>query len=536
MAEQTLSVNMRPGGGTVYPFVRGGADTEWLLGDLFLAFEDPGNSYELPLKIAWMYGFGDNAVANPGPHAPAHARDIVIADNAGTVVFDSTAASGFLETAWGTALKTVQWIGTAGVLRCTWHTEAPSWHPARVCDDYIVPAAGELDARTYTRRPLRLLSVTAGATTVSSGPIVLAEGYNCRLTPEQVTAADGGRARTRLRVRLAPGDGQGRTPPCTDIAPVLRRINGVGPDAGGNLAIDVGGCYRLQRPTVVVSESPRTVEPTYGGAPVQVAAAARLVSEAGYEEPAAQAAVAAATFALSNNCGPCCECRDFVNTYEGVRRLDTRARLIGVRGEAVRDLHQDNIDRWNAQRRCRLLRAMRLLLAAEPGGNLFVGGQWTNMLGGCARGVWLRLTFETYNDGVPTDLSSGAVLRTRENRRSGSDTQFESVGFSPAGEFPVYDIAFDYTDPQTAAQLAARITLPTDPNGYDVVGVTLSVHVDRLADLATGDRLHMPTVSVPTGIAAIWAAIPVPAPCRAYVQRLSPFGLLFGCGDCEESP
>src|ERR1051326_8371380 len=90
-ARVPFGVSQPPGHGASYPFMSPSTEIQRLLGDFYLVYEDAG--YVMPFSVAWLYGFGDQVVAAPsGFPAPTHARDLVITDAEGTVVFDSTTA------------------------------------------------------------------------------------------------------------------------------------------------------------------------------------------------------------------------------------------------------------------------------------------------------------------------------------------------------------------------------------------------------------------------------------------------------------
>ena len=78
---QPIGVDQPPGSGTNYPFVQPSLDIQYLLGDLFLSFDDLSDTYEFPLKVSWLFGFGVTVVAPPaGYPTPTHARDIIVTD------------------------------------------------------------------------------------------------------------------------------------------------------------------------------------------------------------------------------------------------------------------------------------------------------------------------------------------------------------------------------------------------------------------------------------------------------------------------
>ena len=199
---QPVGVNQQPASGTNYPFIYPSSDVQYLLGDLWLAYEATDIEHELPLGIAWMSGFGSTSNANPGTHFfgqnffgpgffgpgffingtfnPVHAQDMVIVDANGNIVFDSTIATTFTTTPWGLHLVTLCWTGPQGVLRCTRHTARPSYAPAVTQYQFINPVVGILDSRTYERLPRRVRSIVVGLQIFTACDLVLSEGYNMK--------------------------------------------------------------------------------------------------------------------------------------------------------------------------------------------------------------------------------------------------------------------------------------------------------------------------------------------------------------------
>ncbi len=468
---QGVSVNQGPSKGTDYPFARPSDDIRFLLGDFWLSFE-AGTDFTPPLRVAWMAGFGTNAVSNPAPdYTLTHTVDMLILDAVGLVVFDSTLAATFTATPWGNHLVTYQWIGEEGVLRCTRHTAPPTWAATRTAatyDNYIVPERGWLSSRAYARLPRRVRSIRTGVTTLTDR-VQLAAGYNINLGRDDATPVEGQRAARRVVVRANPGDGLGRAPGCAKfIVPELRRVNGVGPTPGGDLILDIGDCYRAQRP-------------------------------------------ATATMRLFNDCAPCCDCNGYIRTYAGLQRVWNRYADQGKRAEDVRDQHQLNIDRWDAQKACRQASPLKLIVSAEPGCRLFVGGLLCNAFDGCIENLTLSLAFTGGITGTPL---------CRESYRSGSITNFQEEAYTPIPTGMTYlDFVFERVEPGTVARFRTRLDAspcPSDP------GATAGGYIDlnvigggdaRLVD-AEGATMPWPTID--------------------FVRTFAEIGKRSGCATCAE--
>ena len=176
---------------------------------------------------------------------------------------------------------------------------APPWDASVTWGSTITPNA-ELDARTYQRVPARVRSITVGMQTITGPNIKLVNGYNLNLAVTPVAGDDGGRNQQQVAIRANPGDGLGVYPGCGDVVLPITQINNSNPDSNGRFILSTDSCYRLQRPSTVVSTSPR---------------------EVAISVPDTTEAKSLATLQLFNDCGPCCSCQDYENVYEGERLL-----------------------------------------------------------------------------------------------------------------------------------------------------------------------------------------------------------------------
>jgi hypothetical protein len=539
---QSLGVNQSPGSGTDYPFSAPSADVKYLLGDLWFAYDDDACQFVLPLSVKWMYGFGWTDPVNPLPmYTPRHALDMVIVDANGTVVFDTTQSGvTFGSNLWGNNLQTLQWTNGDTVLRATRHLLPPPWDPTHVRNTFIVPVNGELDARTYVRLPKRVKSFWVGLTQISAGNLVLAEGYNTSLTPQAPVVVDGGHRTTQINMRFRGGDGLGRLPGCTDTQQVIRRINTIPPTSGGDFVIDASGCYWTGRPNTITSASPPRETSLGGSAFTTLLDSTIAAMPDAFVAPGVKtyyadnaAAVAQATLQVNNDCGPCCDCDEFLRVYEGIRRLDARYRSIATQAEQARDTFQSNISRWDAQAACRSFQNLRLVLDPERNCGLFVAGVHCNNVQCCTAPLVLRTTFEAFSGGSPVSLASSFAIKCHESKRAGADTRYQEVDYNPLVNWPVMDTVFDYADPQGTSRFRNRLKFVGCP--ADVVRVTLSLHAQASTNRVTGAGCPLPdpsAVSVPSSVQTIWNAIPPLYPVRSITQMTVPVSMTAGCGGC----
>jgi hypothetical protein len=275
------------------------------------------------------------------------------------------------------------------------------------------------------------------------------------LTPEVAEDIDGGRRSEPVLLEAVPGAGLGQYPGC-ETTPVLRRINGVTANESGNLRLDALECYRLERPIA-------TSDPEASG---EVG-----LLEYTYMGPARNIRLQPAALKISNDCGPCCECDDFVNVYEAIRKISNRYAELGRRAELVRDQYRENITRWESQRECR--RANLLQVAMLP-------------LGPCRLAVAASLcngTSEPLLDAQLTlDFSAsslaGCIVCASTFRRGNVDPYrnvppSRLMPYKLGGEWPIFTANFDCINEGENGYVTFVLQFPgCSPS--DTVSLTLS--------------------------------------------------------------
>jgi hypothetical protein len=462
VGRQQVAVDQNQGG-TRFPFVDPSDDLDILIGDLYLRYQDHYCQLEQPFKVAWLSGFGTLAATNPT--GEVHRYDVAITDAQDRVVFDSRDAFDFSINTWAASKLILQWTTSDDeILRLTLYRTWAIGETPRNWPRYFEPLDARLDPRTYERvvsqvTELRVgtaLVDTSGDVVIPAGsPVVWQAGYNSILDVQSQTDVDGTRRVTNVLLEAVPGAGLGQYPGC-DAVPVLRRINGVTADDAGNLRLDAAECYRLEQP--ILESDPEAVselgplEYTYLGGTRNI----RLNQ---------------ATLKISNDCGPCCECDDFVNVYEAIRRVSNRYAELGRRAEAVRDQYKENIDRWNAQKSCR--QANLLQMALLP-------------IGSCRLAVAASLcngTTEPLLDGELTlDFSAstiaGCVLCGTTYRRGNVDPYrnippSQLMPYKLGGEWPLFTASFDCINEGENGYVTFVLQLP-GCTASDIVALTVS--------------------------------------------------------------
>lgn len=324
--------------GTWFPFVDPSDDVQGLLEDFWFVFplSDELPAVVLPLQVVSLTGLGkyfdEDEMASSASSAGNEA-DVVIADAEGTVLFDSSEATYYTTRTWGPRLRIHEWRLDARVCRLVQHTAFDSLLDVVDWPDELLPESANLDARCYQILPGRVEALRVGDDLLR-GNIRLVAGYNVVLTPG-THSQDGLLAVDELELAAVPGTGEGRSPGCTDLdtdAPILRRINGVAADAQGNLRLQIGDCLYARPELTLVGSVLRQ---------------------------------SAATLKIGNDCGPCCDCQDYVNVYKALRRLHSQFLALGQRAEAARDIYATDVTRLETQRTCSLSDIIHVVLRAQ---------------------------------------------------------------------------------------------------------------------------------------------------------------------------
>lgn len=489
-----IGVAQRRGGN--YPFVNPSEDVQDLFADLYLQYEDPADydaeltPYELPLRLVMVRGLGVLGPKVKPSNWPTiaevepHDVDLVIMDCKNRVVVATQAqALTFRERAWGDRLHLYDWTAANFVLRAVVHTKWPPEGIEPAAHDYpsrFFPADGRLDIRGMLRMPKRLRSVIVGLTTISE-EFMLDAGYNIELdhvgTLQEVSSLTdairgllpqtqgGGRKGNKITILGTAGGGLGRYPGCSDVDIVLRRINGEAPNDYGDFLLQVAGrdgsaqsCYWLERPTTVLSEYPRVV------------------------------AVTPATLQINNDCGPCCDCPDYVEVKLAIDALWAKWRTLGQESEAIRDLYADNRQRWLDQKSCREARPQRINLSASCDGFVGVAYTYCHMSPTCSGPLETNFTVTTYRGGVATALGENVYPnKTTKNEGSG-DSRLHPYNLQ--GSLPSLVAYWEALDGHKSARLTFLLRMCDAVDG-DSVSVTATPTFAGVAGTPTTETVSL---------------------------------------------
>jgi hypothetical protein len=464
------SINQAPHGGTNYPFVAPCTLTASVL-DYYLSYPANDCAYVYPYTLT------------------VTATNVTVQDANAVVIFDGVLADAVTQV-WGTRLV-YQWENATSVMRL-------------VAED-LATGDGVLDPRTCNRLPARVTRLRIGLTDLTSN-IVLSAGNNIELSGSVQTQTDGQRFRSTININAVPGAGRGVADGCDESAPVLRKINKVGPDCGGNFVIEIDDCFRVQQPLAVsgAAGSPRAATPTTDG------------------------------LELKSDCRPCCPCDAYVYTYRGLHRVWDRWQETAVNAESTRDTYEENRLRWLQAKECREANPGRLLARTDELCKTMIGASYCNTTTCCLTNIEMRFTLQRYDNGVLVPWTGGSVTLAYISG-SGFDGEQEYV---PEVSGAVVRFYFPYADPG-AISIAKMRFCTSGCLDTESLKITVTVHVAQPPpNPDTGDLCTLATIEdISQEILDVWAlnaiSLETSAAVRVLLSRtaaLNPNSSLFACG------
>ncbi len=524
-----IAVDQGPGASDVYPF-SGPTVYSGLVSDLYLAYRDDECETMRPFRLVWLYGVGAGAGDEPSGGAE-HAADALLQDAGDAVVIDTRVD--------GTDYDVYDWTGRFRIH--TWINENAGWilriaaHDGDEVDEppdsysiYLqdVEELAWLDARTCEQERPRVRSIRVEDGDQYVDALALTNGWNTEWEVEQLPAVDGGRTQTILTLHAGPGDGDGKFgPACTDDAYEIRTINGVAPDESGNFFIDATGCTHLTRPLFVAEPvevqpdpppsflapafmspsflsqsflSPALLSPGTGlgeGGPEATTPAflsPAFLSVAFLDGFSSGIELIDHTLKLLDGCTQCCTCDDYINTYEGVRRLRNLYADLTARAAVVRDLYAENVERFNAQAVCRAADPLRIAVQPNCPDELVVVIGYCNNTEECLHNIVVPISFAYSDLAGDTEPGSDDPL-TAVTSYSGEDPPtFSCTDTFREGDASVVPVPGTVTPPRQFYQLGG-----TYPNVYALwesinpgTMATVSFRI-RFADSEAADRVEM---------------------------------------------
>jgi hypothetical protein len=174
------------------------------------------------------------------------------------------------------------------------------------------------------------------------------------------------------------------------------------------------------------------------------------------------------TVQIFNDCGPCCECQDFINVYEGIRKLVEKYNELGKRAEAVRDLFQANKQRWETSKTCREGQNLRITSHAVPVCRAALAFGICNNSDEKIEDVTLTIDFTG-------SARAGHILAntTVRNGNEGPTPSDRTTVYELDGAWPVYTAHFDCISPGRMGSITTMMKFP-DCNEGDTIKVKLT--------------------------------------------------------------
>lgn len=418
--------------GTDFPFVSPSSDVRGLFEDLFMSF-DNRNDYEYPLKITQVTGF---QTATPG------VGNLVIRDQANTLVFDTSTATSSSYRSWGATRVIYIWE------KNNIYLTAVRYYGAGDKSSSFSPSNGDLDERAYQKECFKVNNIRIG-NTAYIGNISLIAGYNMVFTLRPSEDVEGKRKVNRIQVGAVAGEGTGIYPLCPEdcVKDSVTTVNGTEPDYNGNLLMVGKECYWFG----IDGESDSTRYRPFDDN----------------------------TLNLNNNCLPCCECNDYVYTYRAIQNLYSNFKALGDRAMAVRTQHYANHERWLAGKSCRESSSMRIYALPIAGGKASVLVTYCNTTNNYIGPIKLEVTMDA--NGKSSSLQSDSVVWYPSNNSS-------PISIDPEGEWPAYVFRWDNLSPGKSAKIRFVVEV-TEGNSSDY----LLINAQTVYDTQTGDIIASAT-------------------------------------------
>lgn len=444
-----IGVNQSPQGGTWYPFTQEGPLPDFIL-DSFLHLPPSYRSLSFPVQL--------------------HVNG---SESSFTVQWSNSSG-----TIWSVSSSTAV-ISNWGDLRVATWTDVNSGMTASIVYRTGAFASGnqDLDPRTIFVAPKHVRSLKVG-TQSFKGTTVLSAGNNVRLENEVVE--EGPRRSSRIVIHGEPGAGAGKIEGCSDQELAVRFINGIGPSNYGNFRLSGHECSQVKVPAYVDTD------------------------------PLPEAIIPPANLQLLDGCWTCYPCWAFVNVYRAILRTDQKFRNLASRAEYVRNLHVNNIERWQKERECRSKNTLKVRITPQEERNFTIGVSWCNVTGCCIEDFEIRLSIQLFSGSTNVTLLPDWYGLQKKSLVRGSFSKGEEIPQDPLWIYSdrVYPIAryfFPYASPQDLTTIRLLWML-SGPNLPDMsIRVWATVH---FADQGGPDcGIPSPIDPVPTDLSQLWNAV-----------------------------
>lgn len=424
VAEGGYGTGVNPNG-VYFPFIQEVTGAKRLFADLYLGHRV--TTAVLPLRVTYIKNFTQPVTAGRA--------EMTIVDANGSTVFNSTSAAEYRNKDWSGRFRIHEWISDDAVLRVTQHTGQNDLEDVLVYPSEQTLSNAVLDERTVELWPDNVLSFVVNGYPIK-GEVEFVGGYNFETKLNSITRSSGKAHLNKIYVSAEPGSGLGREEGCVGTTEYpIRAINGVKPKDGGSFILSATDCLWFANPGTVSPQNQK--------------------NHIAYQFTNGML--------LKNNCLPCCSCDDFVNTYQGIRKLYNSYSTLGTRATNVRNQHANNVDRWLSQKDCRETDPVKINIMpfkVSDASGFKIGFGVCNINPGCRGELTLDLNFET-----PSGLK-GFVNKDTIFAYSGS-------GYSPdeyqvLGDWPNFQVKWLNTKGQSMSKLKLDITLTRIPAASEI--------------------------------------------------------------------
>jgi hypothetical protein len=461
---------VQPRSGVDYPLISPSEDVRYLLADLYLEY---AGDYQLPFHIAYLHGFGclEGTPAGIPPHAlTGIPNNIVIADNAGQIVFDSRDAEPgpttpynlFTVREWGPRNHIYEWRTEDGICRLVTHTRwSPDEDPPpRQYRHHLVPQRAIIDDRALLQLPRRVQTLQVLMNKIQRQRVLLSNGYNMELTHADTAAPAGGRVVHQIRFDATPATGLGIFPGCIPPPLTINRINGVDPSDAGDFSFSAKDCFFVRQPTAIGANN-TTI-------PVTEVSPGNTVEE-NLPDPLAGKSIMArgwphekdkSHLIFGDDCKPCCDCDDYMAVAKYMNRARNDYKEIGNSLMATRGVYHSNRQRFLDAARCFKRHPLRIFMQPQICPFLDVALQFSNQTDQCITDLHLTVGFQVSpTPSAPPVEVPGFTRITGAARRLGRTTGLTEL-YRMSGLWPMFTAYWDTVEPYAAVSVRFRLEFP----------------------------------------------------------------------------
>jgi hypothetical protein len=186
-----------------------------------------------------------------------------------------------------------------------------------------------------------------------------------------------------------------------------------------------------------------------------------------------------------NDCGPCCECDDFLAVYEAIRQLRNKYASMIERAKTVRDTYASNKERFLASKSCREGNRLRIVVRTYCPSLLDIVVGYCNTTDECINNIVIPISFvysdlagdkDPFAESLPLTAESTdiGVIAPGLTYRAGNYGMLPSRGgldrgspelYAMAGTWPWYWVTFEGLQSGVLGQVHFQIYFPQAVSG-----------------------------------------------------------------------